>query len=69
MRLPIGHKCRVILEDGTTAVGTPARSWRWGVRRLNTVTMYARVGEVEAPPLSYLLIPDSRIMFVQVGAE
>lgn len=69
MRLPIGQKCRVILEDGTTLVGTAARSWRWGVIRLNGVKFYSRMGEDEAPALSYFLVPRRRVLFVQVGGE
>lgn len=69
MRLPKGQKCRVIMEDGTTAVGVVAPSWQRRVIRLEQVTVHARMGEVTAPPLSYLLIPAARVMFVQVGAE
>lgn len=69
MRLTNGLKCRVALEDGTTLVGTAARSWRWGVVRLNRVTAHARIGEVEAPQIDYFLVPVRRILLVQVSPE
>lgn len=69
MRLKPGTKARVVLEDGTTLAGTVARSWQYGVIRLNRVTAHMRQGEIEAPQLSFFLIPDYRIMFVQAGAE
>lgn len=69
MRLRIGTKCRVVLEDGTTLVGTAARSWSPGVLRLNYVTAWAREGEVEAPAQSFFLLPKRRVLFAQVGAE
>lgn len=69
MRLRTGTKCRLVLEDGTTLVGTAARSWQAGVLRLNFVTAYAREGEIEAPVQSHFLIPAARVLFAQVGAE
>lgn len=69
MRLKPGTKVRIVLEDGTTLAGTAARSWQYGVVRLNRVTAHTRQGEVEAPQLSFFLVPDYRIMFVQAGAE
>lgn len=69
MRLTIGEKTRIVLEDGTTLAGTAAKSGQWGVFRLNFVTAWAREGEVETPPQSYTLVPKRRVLFVQVGAE
>lgn len=69
MRLRTGTKCRLVLEDGTTLVGTAARSWQPGIVRLNYVTAHAREGEIEAPPQSFFLLPVHRILFAQVGAE
>ena len=69
MKLRNGTKCRVVLEDGTTLVGTAARSWQPGVLRLNYVTAFAREGEVEAPAQSHFLVPVGRVLLAQVGAE
>lgn len=69
MRIKTGMKCRIVLEDGTTLVGTAARSWQPGVLRLNFVTAWAREGEIEAPVQSFFLLPVARVLFVQVGAE
>lgn len=64
MRLANRARARIVLHDGTTVAGTVARSWQWGIIRVNQAELYDRTGPVQAQ--GYLLVPAENILFVQV---
>lgn len=64
MYLPVGVTARLVLKDGTTVVGTTARSRRWGVHKLIRVRVLTRL---EAEKMAgYLLIPGRGVWFAQI---
>lgn len=66
MRLKLGTSVRVVLNDGTTFVGTVKFSWRIRVIKLTQVTTLSRDGEISAD--GYMLVPTRSVLFVQVGS-
>lgn len=65
MRLKHGSSVRIVLNEGTTFVGTVAFSWRWRVLKLTNCITQTRGGELQAD--GYMLIPHRSILFAQVG--